>query len=173
MAVFVALLRAVNVGGTRVLPMSDLRRVCGQIGFQNVATYIQSGNVVFTCGMTADTAKRRLEAALHKMLGRPAQALLRTNKEIAAILERNPFKDAPPNRLVVLFLESAPPSRALRGLVTPGRERVKLSGREIFIHYPDGMGQSKLKLPFVDQATARNLNTVRRLREISAALSGQ
>jgi uncharacterized protein (DUF1697 family) len=168
MAVFVALLRAVNVGGTGMLAMSDLRELCEQAGFQNVTTYIQSGNVVFTCKLPAAKAKQKLEAALQKKLGRPVRALLRTPQEIDAILERNPFKHAAPSRLVVLFLDSAAPRDALEKVVIPGREEVKVSGREVFVHYPDGIGRSKLKLPLADQATARNVNTVRRLFELAS-----
>ena len=173
MAVFIALLRAVNVGGTGTLAMSDLRELCEQAGFRNVATYIQSGNVVFTSSLTAGKAKQTLEAALHKKMGRPVGVLLRTPQEIDAIIKRNPFTHAAPNRLLVLFLDSAVPKNALASLVIPGREEVEASGREVFIHYPDGMGRSRLKIPFADRATGRNLNTLRKLLELGMAASGR
>src|SRR5262249_14614684 len=152
-AVFVAFPRAVNVGGTGTLPMSELRRFCEDAGFANVTTYIQSGNVVFTSTLTAEGVARTLTAALGRKLGKPVSVLVRTAADLEAIIKRNPFKQAAPNRLLVLFLDHAAPKNALAGLQIPGREEVRLSGREIFIHYPDGMGRSKLRLPFADTAT--------------------
>jgi uncharacterized protein (DUF1697 family) len=74
------------------------------------------------------------------------------------------------NRVMVLFLESAPPPDAMGAVKIPGNEEVRLSGREVFVHYPDGMGRSKLKIPFAKTATARNLNTVEKLLELSRAI---
>ena len=169
MAVFVALLRAVNVGGTGKLAMSDLRELCQSAGFENVATYIQSGNLVLTSKLAAARVKQKLEAALRQKMRKPVGVFLRTPAELEAIVKRNPFKKAAPNQLLVLFLDRAAPKSALANLQIPGREEVKLSGREVFIHYPDGMGRSKLKTPFADTATGRNLNTVRKLIELSRA----
>jgi uncharacterized protein (DUF1697 family) len=96
-------------------------------------------------------------------MGKPVRTLIRSGSELESVLKRNPFAKAPPNKVAVLFLDAAPPRNALAGLVIPGREEVKLSGREVFIHFPDGMGRSKLKLPFAAMATGRNINTVARL----------
>jgi uncharacterized protein (DUF1697 family) len=163
MAVFVALLRAVNVGGTGKLPMKDLVALCERSGFQAPKTYIQSGNVVFASRLAEAGVKARLEKALAARMGKPHGVLVRTGSELESVLERNPFPKAPPNKVLVLFLDEPPPKNALAGLVIPGREEVKPSGREVFVHYPDGMGRSKLKLPLTGVATGRNLNTVARL----------
>jgi uncharacterized protein (DUF1697 family) len=168
-SVFVALLRAVNVGGTGVLPMRDLVRICETAGFEHVRTYIQSGNVVFTTRLATATVKARLSRALATQLGKPVGVILRTGAELAAVARRNPFPSAPPNRVLVLFLDQAPAVDALDGWRVPGRERLRLDGREVFIHFPDGMGGSKLKLPFAEIGTGRNLNTVGRL----AAMAGE
>ena len=149
--------------------MSELRELCEQAGFENVVTYIQSGNVVFRSKVAAPEAKRALEAALSKKMGKHVDVLLRTPAELDAILRRNPFKNVAPNRLLVLFLDRAIPKNGLVNLEIPGREEVKASGREVFIHYPDGMGRSKLKIPLTGSATGRNLNTVRKLLELSVA----
>jgi uncharacterized protein (DUF1697 family) len=170
-SVFVALLRAVNVGGTGKLSMRELAELCQDTGFRNVKTYIQSGNVVFTSKLTAPDVKRKLEAALKKKMGKPVGVHVRTPAEIESVIKRNPFKRAAPNRLLVLFLDRAAPRNAFADLVIPGREEVELSGREVFIHYPDGMGRSKLRIPFADTATGRNLNTVTGLLELSRAIS--
>jgi uncharacterized protein (DUF1697 family) len=173
MAVFVALLRAVNVGGTGMLAMSDLRALCARAGLRNVSTYIQSGNAVFTSGLTAAAVQKKLETALAKKMKKPVRVHLRTSADLASILERNPFPRAEPNRVLVLFLERAATRKALADLVIPGREQVEPSGREIFVHFPDGMGRSKLKLPFADVATGRNLNTVAKLLELSRAAAAE
>lgn len=159
----IALLRAVNVGGTGKLPMADLRALCEKAGFRDVRTYIQSGNVVFSTTMAAGKAKAALEAALAARIGKPVRVLLRTADELDAVLAANPFPDAAPNQLLVTFLDDAPPASSLAGWKIPGRERMALVGRELFIHFPDGMGPSKLKIPFADVGTGRNLNSVRAL----------
>jgi len=163
MPVFVALLRAVNVGGTGKLAMSDLSRLCEEAGFSAVKTYIQSGNVVFKSRLAEAKVKALLEKALAEAVGKPVGVLLRSGAELDAVLRRNPFQTAPANRVIVLFLDDKPPRGALDDLAIPGREEVALDGREVFIHYPDGMGQSKLKIPFAKIGTGRNLNTVAKL----------
>lgn len=168
MAVFVALLRAINVGGTGKLAMKDLCRLCEDAGFESVQTYIQSGNTVFKSTLPEAKVKARLEKALALKLGKPCAVLLRTRSELDSVLKRHPFENAAPNRVLVLFLDEAPPKNALAGVVIPGREEVKLSGREVFIHFPDGMGRSKLKLPFAKIATGRNINTVAKLCQMAA-----
>ena len=170
MAVYVALLRAINVAGTGMLPMSELRELCVEAGFGDVKTYIQSGNVLFSSKHDRSRVQRLLEAALAKKMGKPVGVHLRTAAELASVLERNPFPGVAGNRVLVFFLESAPPPDALADLEVPGSEEVRLSGSEVFVHYPDGMGRSKLKIPFARTATARNLNTVEKLLELSRAL---
>ena len=167
MPTHVALLRAINVGGTGKLPMAELRSLCERVGFTNVRTYIQSGNVVFTSRGSAARAKDTLEEVLEKRLGKPHAAILRSLAELEAIEVTNPFPNAEPNRLLVVFLDSAPPKDAVKGWSVPGPESLALKGRELFIHFPNGVGQSKLKIPFADVGTGRNLNTVRALLEIA------
>jgi uncharacterized protein (DUF1697 family) len=170
MAVFVALLRAVNVGGTGKLPMSDLRELCEEAGFKRAATYIQSGNVVFESKLSETKVKAKLEQALTVKLGKPAAAMIRNRAELEAIIERNPFPKAAPNQLLVLFFDEPAGDDALDGVVIPGREKLKLIGHELFIHYPEGMGKSKLKTPFAKVGTGRNLNTVVKLEAMARAL---
>jgi uncharacterized protein (DUF1697 family) len=167
MPVYVALLRAVNVGGTGKLAMSDLRELCEGLGFTAVTTYIQSGNVVFATRLGRERAQRQLAAVLAEKLGKPVGVHLRTAEELAAVLEGNPFAEAPPNQVLVLFLDHAPTADALAGVTIPGRERLHLAGREVFVHFPDGMGRSKLKIPFAASSTGRNVNTVTKLLELA------
>ena len=164
---FIALLRAVNVGGTGKLAMAELRSMCSKLGFTDVATYIQSGNVVFTTKISASKAQATLEAALTKHLGKPSAVILRTRDELIATERANPFPAVAPSQLLVLFLDEAPPKSSLVHVKIPGREQLACVGREVFIHFPDGMGRSKLKLPFANAGTGRNLNTLRKLIEMA------
>jgi uncharacterized protein (DUF1697 family) len=162
---YVALLRAVNVGG-RSLSMERLRALAERAGFSEVRTYIQSGNLLFSSRLAEAKVKARLEAALAAELGMPVSVLVRSAAEIAEVARKNPFPKRAPNRVVAIFLERPAPKTALRDLVAPGGEEVRLSGREIFVHYPNGQGRSKLKLAAAAFGTARNLNTVAKLAEL-------
>ena len=170
MATFAALLRAVNVGGTGKLPMSELRALCEACGFADVATYIQSGNVVFRTRLSAARAKQALESRLGQAMGAEHRVLVRTARELRALLDDNPFPDAPPARVLALFLDRAPSARELEVVVIPGREQLAVCGKELVIHFPDGMGKSKLRHPFQKTGTGRNLNTVRKLVEMLEAM---
>lgn len=173
MAVFVALLRAINVGGTGKLPMSELRKLCEDAGFKRVTTYIQSGNVVLSTRLGVSKVRQSLETALQEKLGKPTTVHLRTPAELAAIVEQNPFPKAPPNRVLVHFLDGPLPRKALVDVEAPGGEEIVPSGREVYVHYPDGSGRSKLKLPMASTATARNLNTVKNLLDLGRAGGGR
>ncbi|TIX89792.1 DUF1697 domain-containing protein [Rhizobium sp. P44RR-XXIV] len=170
MTVFVALLRAVNVGGTGTLPMAELKVLCEEIGFTDVKTYIQSGNLLFRSDEAEATVKARLEEALARKMGKSPGVILRSRRELETAAESSPFPNAKPNYLLVTFLPEAAPKDALDKLAAPGGEEVQVAGREIYIHYPDGSGRSKLKLPALKAGTARNLNTVRKLAEMAREL---
>lgn len=170
MKVFVALLRAINVGGTGKLAMSDLRKLCDEAGFKDCRTYIQSGNVVFRSNLSEASVQSKLDKTLTAHLGKQATSLVRTRAELQAIIKTNPFKSAEPNRVLVVFMDEPAPKDVLDGLMIPGREKVEIGGREIFVHYPDGMGKSKLRLTFAQAGTGRNLNTVEKLAALAAEL---
>lgn len=167
MTVYVALLRAINVGGTGNLAMADLEKVCERCGFEDVRTYIQSGNVLFKSSLDPASARKKLAGALAARMKAPVGVYLRTSAELRATVTRNPFPKAEPSRVVVFFLDEPPEKGALAGLRIPGNEEVRLAGREVFVHYPDGQGRSKLKLPMAKTATGRNLNTVAKLLEMA------
>jgi uncharacterized protein (DUF1697 family) len=160
MASFVALLRAVNVGGTGKLPMSDLKAICEELGFGAVRTYIASGNVVFTSRKSETAVKAALEKRLETYAGKPVGVLVRTAAEMAQVLADNPFPKAAPNRTMAVFLDRAPPADTLAGVRGQKDEEIRLGRREIYIHYGEGMGQSKLVIAAAKAGTARNMNTV-------------
>ena len=163
MPTFIALLRAVNVGGTGKLPMTDLARLCSKAGFDNVQTYIASGNVILDTDKTAAEVKAALEASLKRYAGKPVGVVIRTGREMAAVLEANPFPEAPPNRAVAIFLDEPPSRDALETISGQSDEKVALGRREIYVWYGEGMGRSKLRIPAAAQGTARNMNTVAKL----------
>ncbi|MBL8997577.1 MAG: DUF1697 domain-containing protein [Gemmatimonadetes bacterium] len=163
MTTLIALLRAVNVTGTGILRMEELRALCTKAGFKDVRTYIQSGNVVLRSSNDAARTKAKLEEIVSRKLGKPCRVLVRTLEELEQVERRNPFPEAKPNFTMVLFLDEAPPKGALKDWKIPGGERLALKGRELYLHFPDGQGKSKLKVPFADIGTGRNLNTVRKL----------
>lgn len=166
MNIYVALLRAVNVGGTGKLPISDLKALCVEAEFSDVRTYIASGNVVFRTKLSATEAKAALETKLADYAGKPVGATVRTAPEMIAILAANPFSHAAPNRNVVIFLDEAPHADALREVSGRKNEAVALGMREIYVHYGDGMADSKLKIPAAKNGTARNMNTLKKLVEM-------
>jgi uncharacterized protein (DUF1697 family) len=169
LTIYVALLRAVNVGGTGKLPMPALRSMCEACGFSNVRTYIASGNVVFENGADEATVKARLEEALGAYAGKPVGVMVRSGWEMAAVLAANPFASCAPNRTVAVFLDEPPPADLFKGVTGRGSEEIAPGRREIYVHYPDGMGSSKLRILSAARGTARNMNTVAKLAEWSAA----
>ena len=170
MSTFIALLRAVNVGGTGKLPMQDLRAICEAAGFLEVRTYIASGNVVFQASICEPKVKAALEQALAKYAKKPIGVLVRTAGEMEQVLTRNPFPDAAPNRTVAIFLDEPPPADTLSGVAGRDDEKIALGRREIYVHYSNGMGTSKLKIKAANSGTARNMNTVAKLVELARTL---
>ena len=169
MAAYVALLRAVNVGGTGKLPMAELAAMCVRIGFADVQTYIASGNVVFASGKTEGEVKAALEAELAAYAGKPVGVLVRTAAEVAQALADNPFTDQAPNRVVAIFLDTPPPADALAGATHVVDEVMALGVREIYVSYGSGMADSKLKIPAAKAGTARNMNTIAKLAALSSS----
>jgi uncharacterized protein (DUF1697 family) len=170
MPAFVALLRAVNVGGTGKLPMSDLKAMCEALGFGAVRTYIASGNVVFTSRKSEAAIKAALEKRLEAFAKKPVGVVVRTAAGMAEVAADNPFPDKATNRTVAIFLDKAPPKNALDGVRGRKDEQIKLGRREIYVHYGDGMGTSKLVIPAAKAGTARNMNTVATLAKMAAEL---
>jgi uncharacterized protein (DUF1697 family) len=169
MPIFVALLRAVNVGGTGKLPMADLVSMAESAGFQRVRTYIASGNLVFESPRSEKDVKATLEESLTAYAGKHVGVVVRTAEELAAVLSANPFPGKAPNRTVVIFLDEAPPADTLAHVVATDGEEVRLGTREIYVSYGDSMARSRLKIPAARSGTARNINTVTRLAAMASA----
>ncbi|MBK5232647.1 MAG: DUF1697 domain-containing protein [Thermoleophilia bacterium] len=171
MASYVALLRAVNVGGTGKLPMAELRAMCEEAGFESVETYIASGNVVFKSGDSEDKVKSIIEKRLEAYAGKKVDVYVRTVREMKDLVEVNPYPKEPGNKTAVLFLDQKPPADL--DAIASGIKDEKFEGaaREIFISYPDGLGTTKLAFDKkVIHGTTRNMNTVAKLAEMAADL---
>ncbi|NRO99197.1 DUF1697 domain-containing protein [Paraburkholderia sp. NMBU_R16] len=169
MNTYIALLRAVNVGGTGKLAMSELRAMCESLGFAEVRTYIASGNVVFESKLAEASVKTKLERCLEAYAGKQVGVMIRTGAELDAVLADNPFRSAAPNRTVAIFLDAPPPADTLAGVSGQQTEEIALGKREIYVHYGDGMAHSKLKILAAKFGTARNMNTVAKLAELAGA----
>lgn len=169
MTSYVALLRAVNVGGTGKLPMIELKAMCEAAGFLRVRTYIASGNVVFDSRLGEAKVKALLEKAMQQYAGKAVGVMVRTAAEMAAVLAANPFPKAAPNRVVVIFLDAAPPADTLHGVTHLNGEEIAPGEREIYVHYGDGMADSKLKIAAAKNGTGRNINSVGKLAEMAKA----
>ncbi len=149
--------------------MKELSAVCTELGLRDVRTYIQSGNVIFSSRRSEDRIRAELEHALAEKLGKKIDVMVRTASELRSVLEDNPFPDAQPAQVGVVFLADPVPRGLADKFTTIGREEIRPGTREIYIHYPDGMGRSKLKFPPGMTATVRNINTVARLVAMMAA----
>lgn len=177
MTACVSLFRGINVGGNHIVPMKELKSLHEALGFRNVVTYIQSGNVVFSSDET-DPAQlaSQIEESFAQKFGFRSQVIARTAAELEETIANNPFQNSPekePNRILVLFLATRLESGALEDLKKSysGPEEMYLIGQELFVYYPDGMGRSKLTLLLIEKklktaGTGRNWNTVLRLREM-------
>lgn len=169
MTTYIALLRAVNVGGTGKLPMNELTAMCEAAGLTNVRTYIASGNVVFDSALSEKSVAEKLAASLEAYAGKPVGVMVRTGPEMAAVLNGNPFRDSAPNLTFAIFLDAAPPADAIDAIRGQQDELLALGGREIYVTYPGGSGTSKLKIPAAASGTARNMNTIAKLAEMAGA----
>jgi len=140
--------------------------MCVELGFQNVRTYIASGNVVFTSTFDEGLIKSRLEARLQAYAGRDVTVVVRTASELSAVLNSNPFSDKEPRFTVAIFLDKQAGADILQGISGQVDEKYAIGKREIFVHYGNGMGRSKLKIPGAKSGTARNMNTIAKLVEM-------
>lgn len=165
----IALLRGVNVGGKRRVPMPDLRSTFGRLGFSDIRTYIQSGNVIFDGGVPD---RHAIENALRADFGFPVEVMLRSADEWATLTLRNPYPAqaaADGTKVHVAFLHGPPGPAELAVLRArpTGEETWECLGRELYLHTPGGMGRSKLNLaPLRQPATVRNWRTVQEIGEM-------
>ena len=174
MTAYVAFLRAVNVGGKNKVPMARLHDALAAAGLEEVATVLQSGNVVFRSHASAGAAAKVVATTIEETFNLHIGVMMRSAAELAAVAATNPFLDQKPDRdaktLHVAFLSARPRAAAVAKL-DPDRsppDSFAVSGREIYLSYPDGSGRSRLTLDYLERTlgvrgTARNWRTVQRL----------
>lgn len=150
--------------------MQDLVRLCELAGFDNVRTYIASGNVVFSSRKGEAAVKAALERQLHDYAGKAVGVLVRSLAEMTEILAQNPFPKAAKNTTVAICLDAPPGENVLADVTGQVAEELALGKREIYVSYGAGMGRSKLKIPGAKTGTARNMNTIAKLVEIAGSL---
>ena len=175
----VALLRGINLGGHKIVKMDQLRKTFEELGFEDVKTYIQSGNVVFKAPVKAtETLARRIEEQVLRQFGFPVSVVVKTADEVGDVIRNNPLlkeKGVDVSKLHVTFLSSAPEKSALKMLdaMAEGAAQFCYLGMAVYLHCPNGYGQTKLGNNVLEKvlkvgATTRNWRTVNRLYEMSS-----
>ena len=174
---YIALLRGINVGSSNRVPMDRLRAVCAELGWRDIRTYIQSGNVVFKSTADRRTLEDQLERAMPQMFGVAPAVIVRDDAEWASLAVQNPFAKEgrhAPNLVMLALSKRAPVPTALDTLqARAGSERVERVGDAFWIFFAEGSGKSKLTPAFLDRAigspvTTRNLNTVLKIADLAA-----
>jgi len=183
MTVVISMLRGVNVGGHNKIKMEALRALYESLGLLNVQTHIQSGNVVFTTkGRDLALLAKRIGDGIEQGFGFRPAVILRTSADLRDVIARNPFAARPdihPSKLLVTFLSGDPDAEAREKVlgIKVDPEELRIVGRELYVHYPNGMGQTKLPAALIEKTlktagTGRNWNTVTKLLEMAEKLEG-
>lgn len=178
MPAYISLLRGINVGGHNKVPMERLRKLCEGLGFEQVKTFIQSGNVVFEAAKRSPAElSLKIEKKILAEFGFPVSVVTRTADELGKAIAANPFvkeSKAEPAKVHIAFLPHAPKADAVKKLETLATktEQLRHSGQEIYLYYREGMGRAKLTGSVIERvlgvsATARNWNTVTKLYEMA------
>jgi uncharacterized protein (DUF1697 family) len=172
----IVLLRGVNLAGRNRVAMPQLREALEESGFEDVRTYVQSGNIVLSTKAAAKRVGSDVERLIGEIFGLDVKVVVRTRADLAAVVKRNPFAKVATNPKLyqVTFLEKAPPAEVMQKLeaAAAGKEQVARVGRELYAWHPDGVGRSKLAALMSGKglgvtATARNWTTVTRLLEMA------
>lgn len=182
MTIFVSLFRGINVGGNRLVKMTDLKVLHETLGLRNVITYIQSGNVVFTSDDTdALYLQRDIENLFEEKFGFHSHVMVRSSSELQEIITKNPFQgqDNRESKWIAVIFLATPPDNSAQGALLDsynGPEEIFILGKEVYIYYPEGIGRSKLTQTLLDKklktnGTARNWNTILKLQEVAESLS--
>jgi uncharacterized protein (DUF1697 family) len=166
MATYVAFLRGVNLGPNNKISMPALRAMAEDLGYTDVATYINSGNLIVTSPKKAATLEREISKAIKDRFGRPIDVTVRTPAQLKKILADNPYPDGNPSQVTIAFLTKVPAADAKDKVaaVAKDHEPFVISGQQVYVNYSQGIGRSKLAEKFSDiigvSATVRNIRTI-------------
>jgi uncharacterized protein (DUF1697 family) len=168
---YVALLRAVNVGGRKLL-MDDLREIAAALGFAKPRTLIASGNLLFGSDLSEPQVKSMLERRLADHMAAAVPVMVRTGAELERVANANPFSGEPGNRVAAIFLDRPPPRDTIESARNLDDERIAIGQREVYVAYGQhGMGRSRLRIPAAESGTARNMNTVAKLAGLAKEIA--
>lgn len=179
MATYIAILRGINVSGHKIIKMERLRAAFDDMGFAHIKTYVQSGNVIFETSEPPAGLAAKIEKKILNEFGFDVPVLTKSSKEMMDIVKRNPFlNDASidQSKLHVTFLSDDPPRNALELLepLAAGAEQVRIAGRAVYLHCPNGYGNTKLTNTAIEKklscrTTTRNWATTNKLLEMTSA----
>jgi uncharacterized protein (DUF1697 family) len=175
---YVALLRGINVGGHKIVKMDQLRNAFEALGFEDVTTYVQSGNVVFNASTKpSENLSKKIEEKVLREFDISVSVIVKTSEEVSEVIRNNPFlqeKGIDPSKLHVTFLSRAPEKAALKMLdpIAATPDQFRSSGKEIYLYCPNGYGVTRLSNNALERvlsvrATTRNWKTVNRLHEMT------
>jgi uncharacterized protein (DUF1697 family) len=169
MTMYAAFLRGINVGGNKSVPMAKLRELAEELGYADVATYINSGNLVFTATKKPAALEKELAKAIQATFGFGVDVCVRSQVQLKKILAANPYPDGDASKVTVAFLASKPPAGVedrLAALATE-HEPFTVAGTEVYVHYGQGLGKSALAEKFAKlvgvSATVRNVRTIEKV----------
>jgi uncharacterized protein (DUF1697 family) len=161
MHTWVAFLRGINVGGNTMVSMKELAAICTDMGLLDVQTYLNSGNIILKSPLPEAELQKAIEQELSGKAGKDIRVVIRSSGDLEQIIGGNPFPEAVPSQVGVFLVTEPIAKDVLAEFITPGRESVVFGKREVYVHYPDGMGCSKLKWPLsLRGGTMRNINTI-------------
>lgn len=169
-SVRIAFLRAVNVGGTGKLAMSDLVQLCQAAGMTKIRTYIASGNVCYVSPHSAEQDRRLLEAGLLELIGKSTSCFVLNLEQLTSIIEHCPYREYPGNQHVAVLLPSSITAEDVKDVKGHAKEVIAVGDSCLYIAYPDGIGKSKLQIPAAQAGTARNFNTLKKMQELALSL---
>jgi uncharacterized protein (DUF1697 family) len=173
-ATYVAFLRGVNLGPNNKISMPALRAMAEDLGYTDVATYINSGNLIISSSKKAATVEREISNAIKDTFGRPIDVTVRTAAQLKKILAENPYPDGNPSQVTVAFLTKAPAANAQDKVaaVATDHEPFTFAGQDVYVNYSQGIGKSKLAERFSDiigvSSTVRNIRTVEKVLALCA-----
>jgi len=171
------MLRGINLGSSRRVPMAELRELLTGAGYEHVSTYVQSGNIVLSASAKPVQLERELAALIEHRFGFAVAVVVRSRRQLQAVIDRDPIPGAAedPKRYQVTFLAAKPSAAALAKLREVAREseRIEFAGREIYTFHPEGVAGSRLSVAVVGKdvgadATSRNWTTVKTLAQMAS-----
>lgn len=168
MNTYVAFLRGINVGGNSQVSMKELAGICKDLGFEGVRTYLNSGNIILKSYLSEEELRMTLETAISENLGKDIKVIIRSACDLQQMLAKNPFPEAVGSKVGVFLMNESIEPNIRTEFVIVSREQVELGNREVYVHYSEGIGRSKLKWPSsLKDGTMRNINTLTKLANLT------